>query len=1055
MSRINIVHVSDAHIEMSGEMQISKIVTSLCDDLERVSSENNLEIDFVCFSGDMIHRGDQAISGECQWELAQKIFVNPILDKLDLERKSFIVVPGNHEVDCSKINEVFERGLDVSTLEDINRTFDSYQKSYSERIGYFYDEIAKWYDDVQFGKLGYSFVREIKGKTVGIACIDSSWRSSGKGWQEKGHLYVCEGQIEELFSKIKDCDLKIAILHHPVDWLIDSEENIIERALSKFNIVLNGHVHENDNKQSVRYNYNTIFSTAGKVYPVDKFDGREIDGYNGYTVLSVDTDTMECTLFVRSYYGMTRGEFDVGTNICEGGKVIYKLGEVDSNAELEFALRKGIISFYKNLSEKFSTVKMSDKNFPGSMEEILVESVLSRTSEYIKEKEEKSDPIRISLDQIILEEENQLIIGKKETGKTTVLQQIGLKMLANNSPKNSIPIYVNFDQIHKGKERIYLSAYIFVSEHILDQVSISKDAFKSMLEEGKFALLLDNVDIKKSDHCMWVMEFIDKYPNCQCFVTVEEGFFQAIDIKQMPQVFDDFNKSYIQYLGRNQIRQLVSKWSSKEVVEVDDLTKKIDMYCNQINLAKTPFNISVFMVIWDYDGSFIPTNEGILMQNYLEIVLEKLSPNEARRDNYAFYIKEDFLASFAYLMYQNNEYALPYEDFVSFVTDYHKKKGYNLKDSKFDVLFFEKNILVNFNDNVSFSRTSFLEYFLAVFAIHNDFFLNEMLEDGKIEYFRNEFCFYAGLQKDCSLLLDKLSDKIVDTIIENIDLVDELNGIEILTEFKVDKEEMLTNIQSQRLTIEEVDEIADSNYAYEERKPNEIQKQCDTEETADNFYSVLDIYGGVLKNAELLDNDKKTKHLENYMYGMNMLYAMMIKLFEKMDLHIPFDELSDEQRKRFGVSTEEEFKKIQAQMLDFTKLFFPIALQNLILESVGTPKLKAAIDNLMKEKENCAFEKFMLLFLKADLGILDIRTQLSEYIKSEKSKSILKIAYIKLTYYYRMRVFGRDERIDRLLLDLISEIYIKLNPIKYQKMHKSKIAQLIKKDLASDLIDVS
>lgn len=39
------------------------------------------------------------------------------------------------------------------------------------------------------------------------------------------------------------------------------------------------------------------------------------------------------------------------------------------------------------------------------------------------------------------------------------------------------------------------------------------------------------------------------------------------------------------------------------------------------------------------------------------------------------------------------------------------------------------------------------------------------------------------------------------------------------------------------------------------------------------------------------------------------------------------------------------------QMMDITKLMFPIAIQNMILENVGTPKLEAAINELIKQKK--------------------------------------------------------------------------------------------------------
>lgn len=66
---------------------------------------------------------------------------------------------------------------------------------------------------------------------------------------------------------------------------------------------------------------------------------------------------------------------------------------------------------------------------------------------------------------------------------------------------------------------------------------------------------------------------------------------------------------------------------------------------------------------------------------------------------------------------------------------------------------------------------------------------------------------------------------------------------------------------------------------------------------------------------------------------------------------------------------------MKEQLVDVTKLIFPIAIQNLILENGGTPKLEAAINELIKNKQDKPFEKFMLTFLKCDLKIGRLKHQ--------------------------------------------------------------------------------
>ena len=139
-----------------------------------------------------------------------------------------------------------------------------------------------------------------------------------------------------------------------------------------------------------------------------------------------------------------------------------------------------------------------------------------------------------------------------------------------------------------------------------------------LIESGKILFLFDNVRTDNSNHTLWINKFIEKYNKNRFVITIQEDFFQSLDVKQIPDYGAIFKQIYIQYIGKSQIREMVTKWADnrEDIIDVDDTVNKIDAYCNQINFAKTPFNIAIFMVIWDEDNNFVPTNEAIVMKNY-------------------------------------------------------------------------------------------------------------------------------------------------------------------------------------------------------------------------------------------------------------------------------------------------------------------------------------------------------------------------------------------------------------------------------------------------------
>lgn len=1044
MKVLNILHISDSHIQEKDRAGIAEITKKLIDDIKKIRKQRNISIDLICFTGDLIQRGDKALEDEKQWKLAMDIMINPLLRELDLSNDRFIFVPGNHEVDITKIVPRLEKGLEIESLQDINEIMDDFDSSYKNRLSYFYEIVKEQLPDVKFRDLGYSYSKQINGINVGISCVDSAWRSSGKGVIEKNKLYVGSKQIRELYDDIAGNDIKICMMHHPVEWLEDCESLEIEKELAKYDFVLRGHVHDEDLKQIVRRNLKTVYSTAGKLYPLDFAEGRAVDGYNGYSILNIEYDRRKCNVLLRTYYGKNRGEFDKGINICPEGEESYDICSDTDILQMKFGVIKGISQYFYDMSEKYSMIKEFDAKSPKDVRQILVDPVLADKSEYVKENGDEKKEINIQ--DIMETDDNILLVGKKETGKTTVLQQIGLRYINEYEIRGIVPIHINMKYLPKSKDRLIDSTIQFIQRNILDYEAISKHEITDLISLGKMVFLIDNVKTSDSNHTKWIKKFIETYSNNRFILTIEEEFFQSLDVKQIPNYGTTFKEIYIQYMGKSQIRAMVTKWAKgrEDMIDITETVNKIDSYCNQINFAKTPFNIAVFMVIWDEDSNFVPSNEGIVMENYLEIILEKLSPKEALRSTYAFKLKQNFLSYIAYQMYLKNEYFFTKDEFEKIVKEYHQKKGYNLGKSRFDVLFFEKNILSYSGEYIVFSHTSFLEYFLALYAYNNKEFLDEITKKGKRIYFRNEICFYSGLNQDCTELLDSLSTDILSIVIEYMDLVDDLNDVQIMTEFKMDKEQFITDIQKNRPTQEELDIASDQSNHYQEKSPTEISKSEIKENDAEDFYSLLQMYGSIIKNAELLDNNYKIEHLECYIYGMNMLYAMMIKLFDYMKKEIKFDKLSDSDKKHIKIGTEEEFEKMKEQLVDVTKLIFPIAIQNLILETVGTPKLEAAINELIKNKQDKPFEKFMLTFLKCDLKIVGLKNLLGKYIRDEKSKNILKIALMKLTFYYRSRFFGTDLQVDRELTDLIAEIHMKLNPQKGQNFHKSEIAQDIR-----------
>ena len=140
---------------------------------------------------------------------------------------------------------------------------------------------------------------------------------------------------------------------------------------------------------------------------------------------------------------------------------------------------------------------------------------------------------------------------------------------------------------------------------------------------------------------------------------------------------------------------MVTKWGGgKSGFNANEMTQRIVTYCSNIHFAMTPFNIAVFMTIWDVDRNFVPVNEGKVMRTYLETVLDKFSAEDFQRSKYDYDVKQHFLGYLAYAMCQKDEYFFSIDEFNNLVDKYHDKKGFKKSESKFDVIFFEKKYIM-------------------------------------------------------------------------------------------------------------------------------------------------------------------------------------------------------------------------------------------------------------------------------------------------------------------------------------------------------------------------
>jgi predicted MPP superfamily phosphohydrolase len=283
------LHISDLHVcKPRTGWDAKRVIDKLCKDLRGMQEQQGLRPDLIFFTGDAAygHIGNgEGKSIDEQFRDAHDFFT-AVRESFEpyIDQRNLFLVPGNHDVNRNKISRGATKELDsIKLLKDMANFMQaggldweiimSRLDDYAHFLKiYGYDHLLTDPD-----RLIYATVREINGLQVGIAGFNSAWSSKGTGREEMGRLWMAgRFQLETLNQQMPPNDFKIALLHHPGNWLVPEENPAFGRQLEQdFPFVLHGHEHQ-DFVRSDAANGHTVIS-AGACH---EWSESKNNGYN-------------------------------------------------------------------------------------------------------------------------------------------------------------------------------------------------------------------------------------------------------------------------------------------------------------------------------------------------------------------------------------------------------------------------------------------------------------------------------------------------------------------------------------------------------------------------------------------------------------------------------------------------------------------------------------------------------------------------------------------------------------------------------------------------------
>lgn len=956
---------------------------------------HNQKIDLCLITGDLVKSGKKE-----EFENALNILINPLMEANLFTKNDIYYVPGNHEVDTDLINDLFFSGLD-NLCSDYNK-FD--RKEYIDyadglvQLNEYHAHVSLLNNiGLKSKRISSHIIHHTRDEKIGLVCINTAWRSLGPSSKDINNIIVSKIELNNAYNEIKDCTIKIAIMHHPVDFIRQDHRYNIEMLLRKFDIVLTGHLHEDNSRKCVYPNNETLF-LAGEELSI------QINGfYNppAFHLYFVDLKKKEATIHSRRHY-LERDVFDSNLVHYSEGKWKVKFGQSSFRYNLKCAIKDQIDSHFENL---FMNRKPSNNDFPANAPSFVSPSFKIKGASVKEDSKQKN----IDIEELLLSSKSKvLIFGREGSGKTVLAYRFAQLYLDRFDEFRKIPIVIS-DGGESACNVTQLFTYIhsFLTKFSTDGFSINKKQIIEEFENDGFLFIVDDFSFK-NDYKF--MSFLSNVATSKSYFLI----FDESTLQPRASQFSEIIKSSsnlsveISPLSKNQIRNLFQLIINKSMDNEEEFIGKTVKLFSKINLPRTPFMISLFLTLYRDGQAIEPTSKANLLTKFIEHILGRHLLSDSKRDSYDFENKCDFLGHLAYEMYEKDSFSLSSDDFDSFALSYHDSKGYNIKESKFDSLFFEVGILQKDGDNVFFKYECYLHFFLAKYCDRKTVGADWLLTSEKWWRFIDVFDYFSCFNRNSITLVDlafKKLDLLAKEAHKNVKVLDydPSDILEVLS-----KEGSDDSLET--LPEEERDKITDLHSTNGHYSPSDLSKES-IQRQHENLMDCMLLCGNILRNSDGMSASEKRSYLNKYVYGCVgslVVFRIVVEyVILEVEKKLAFDKQSDSEKE----------KRDFLSFCEWLRTFTPIAVQESLVDLSYSSKLAKTFDSEIKDSE-MSYGKLFMVIAYCEAKGPKWRAVLSEFADSVKrNPQVFAVFLIQMHIFLMLNSFGNDT-------DFIKEIIV-------------------------------
>jgi predicted phosphodiesterase len=1012
---IQIIHLSDFHLNEKNLNEWKSFVKKAF--IEKVKQ---LDIDLtqtiVVCTGDLIDKGNLNFDkNKNSFDLFKEEVIDVICKDLSIPLERFFIVAGNHDMvrrnDSKKIevgNREYYKNYD-NILASVKEILDNEEREGVRRNEPFSEFVSNLYKDVSTHNkyssfLGNAFIYDKDSTKIGISCLNSSWRCYDDN--DKEYLILGEEQLNRCSDFIKDCDIKIALMHHPLDWFKLEKNIILEHINKDYEMLFVGHVHETSTITQTGFS-GTLFTNIAPSSVSDIRDDSKAFS-NGFTLVKYDKSNKEvdCNYYK---YNHEKKEFITNADLAENGRKIFEIPNpniTSTHLLIERCLKNIQDDFCKTMDEHIIAQKM---HILHNIKDAFIMPPL--TDQVVDDKRIEY----LTLDEICKSRQNVCIFGAQEIGKTTLLYRIIRELVDEYSHIRKIPVYIDIREM--GNKEIITC--------IKDFLKCSSDDAKLFISENHIVLLIDNFDYNElnKEKINRINKFNSENEEIRIIATTDNNIENVPSETYIKNTIIPFRNLYLRPLKSSHIKELMIKWLPQEdnSKREDKLEKMVNNFCSY-SLPCTAMSVSLFL--WSTENSDKkPINQAVLLDIYIEIVLEKMVKENIYRDTFDYKNKTMLLAKIAQEMLKSKEinYAISYTEYIKIISDYIKTVGFDYDVSRIAEYFIERKIFSKISNSIKFSHSCFFHFFIAKRMEDDVNFRNEVLDEKFYYMFSRELDYYTGLTRNDKETLQIIYDRFknafngIEDVLEQVDIdrcftyILKNQSPHISVSKQIDKDK----IKSNRPTEEKILEFYDNKLS--QRTTDAIVRKIDNV----NLELLLIIMSNVLRNSEGVEDYKLKSEIYNTIIKNAVAWVVLYK--EWIVKYI------------MDNNTLPPFINKEQNVVNFLRML-PFNVQGGINYHLGTNKLTLSMkDKIQQDNSNkkCSdIEKYFSVGLYWDNLGKDKFKPFKELIKKLPNNIVQDYCTYKLLdYFYRKTKPDTPE--EEQCIELLTRLKLKT-----QKLHK-------------------